>query len=156
MTRTQIINWCNYHRNNILKSMSDGSLVPLVGRTYVFKTALGIKFFLVQRYLTSILNTKISETSYLFKPDLNLKLEFKIEEIYVIGYNSHDCTLIYIYAKDVNSGCYDTYCGLAIDITKIPQYTVGGGECDFNFYDSNIEILTLEELFVYKDNYEKF
>ena len=136
--------------------MSDGSLVPLVGRTYVFKTALGIKFFLVQRYLTSILNTKISETSYLFKPDLNLKLEFKIEEIYVIGYNSHDCTLIYIYAKDVNSGCYDTYCGLAIDITKIPQYTVGGGECDFNFYDSNIEILTLEELFVYKDNYEKF
>ena len=118
MTRTQIINWCNYHRNNILKSMSDGSLVPLVGRTYVFKTALGIKFFLVQRYLTSILNTKISETSYLFKPDLNLKLEFKIEEIYVIGYNSHDCTLIYIYAKDVNSGCYDTYCGLAIDITK--------------------------------------
>ena len=136
--------------------MSDGSLVPLVGRTYVFKTALGIKFFLVQRYLTSILNTKISETSYLFKPDLNLKLEFKIEEIYVIGYNSHDCTLIYIYAKDVNSGCYDTYCGLAIDITKIPQYTVGGGECDFNFYDSNIEILTLEELFVYKGNYEKF
>ena len=136
--------------------MSDGSLVPLVGRTYVFKTALGIKFFLVQRYLTSILNTKISETSYLFKPDLNLKLEFKIEEIYVIGYNSHDCTLIYIYAKDVNSGCYDTYCGLAIDITKIPQYTVGGGECDINFYDSNIEILTLEELFVYKDNYEKF
>ena len=136
--------------------MSDGSLVPLVGRTYVFKTALGIKFFLVQRYLTSILNTKISETSYLFKPDLNLKLEFKIEEIYVIGYNSHDCTLTYIYAKDVNSGCYDTYCGLAIDITKIPQYTVGGGECDFNFYDSNIEILTLEELFVYKGNYEKF
>ena len=136
--------------------MSDGSLVPLVGRTYVFKTALGIKFFLVQRYLTGILNTKISETSYLFKPDLNLKLEFKIEEIYVIGYNSHDCTLTYIYAKDVNNGCYDTYYGLAIDITKIPQYTVGGGECDFNFYDSNIEILTLEELFVYKDNYEKF
>ena len=136
--------------------MSDGSLVPLVGRTYVFKTALGMKFFLVQRYLTGILNTKISETSYLFKPDLNLKLEFKIEEIYVIGYNSHDCTLIYIYAKDVNSGCYDTYYGLAIDITKIPQYTVGGGECDINFYDSNIEILTLEELFVYKDNYEKF
>ena len=109
-------------------------LFLLWGRTYVFKTALGIKFFLVQRYLTGILNTKISETSYLFKPDLNLKLEFKIEEIYVIGYNSHDCTLTYIYAKDVNSGCYDTYYGLAIDITKIPQYTVGGGECDFNFY----------------------
>lgn len=134
--------------------MSDDSLVPLVGRTYVFKTALGIKFFLVKRCLTGILNTKKSEISYLSKPDLNLKLEFKIEEIYVIGYNSHDCTLNYIYAKDVNSGCYDTYYGLAIDITKIPQYEVGGGECDINFYDSNIEILTLEELFVYKNRFQ--
>lgn len=134
--------------------MSDGSLVPLVGKTYMFKTALGIKFFLIKRCLTGILNTKIPETSYLFKPDLNLKWEFKIEEIYVIGYNSHDCTLTYIYAKDVNSGCYDTYYGLAIDITKIPQYVVGGGECDNSFYDSNIEILTLEELFVYKDIFQ--
>lgn len=153
MTRTQIVNWCNYHRNNILKSTWDKSRVPLVGYSYIFKTALGIKFFLVKRYLTGSLNTKIPEISYLFKPELNLKLEFKIEEIYVIGYNSRDCTLNYIYAKDVNSRCYDTYYGLAIDITKIPQYTVGGGECDNSFYDSNIEILTLEELFVYKDRY---
>lgn len=104
--------------------MWDKSIVPPVGRTYIFKTALGMKFFLVNRCLTGVLNTKISENYDLFKSELKLKEEFKIEEIYVIGYNSHDCTLNYIYAKDVNSGCYDTYYGLAIDNRHYKNSTI--------------------------------
>ena len=154
MTRTQIVNWCICRTNSINKSMWDKSIVPPVGRTYMFKTALGIKFFLVKRCLTGVLNTKIPKTSYLFKPDLNLKWEFKIEGIYFIDYTSHNDTLTYVYANDVNSRRYDTCHGGAIDITKIPQYIIVGSECYDAFYDYNIEILTLEELFVYKDRYQ--
>ena len=154
MTRTQILNWWNCHQNNIHKNMWDKSIVPPVGRTYVFKNTLGMKFFLVNRCLTGVLNTKIPEDSYLFKPELKLKESFKIEEIYFFNYTSHNDTLTYVYANDVNSGCYDTYYGLAIDITKIPQYVMLGSECDDGFYDYNIEILTLEELFVYKDRFQ--
>lgn len=134
--------------------MWDKSIVPPVGRTYIFKTALGMKFFLVKRYLTGLLDTKISENYYLFKPELKLKEEFKIEEIYFINYTSYNDTLTYVYANDVNSMRYDTCRGEAIDITKIPRYVMVGSECDDAFYDYNIEILTLEELFVYKDRFQ--
>ena len=156
MTRTQIINWWNYHQHNILKSTWDKSLVPLVGYSYIFKTALGMKFFLVKRYLTGFLDIKIPDYSYLSKPDLKLKETFKIEEIYFINYTSHNDTLTYVYANDVNSRRYETCHGEAIDIKTIPQYVMVGSEYDDAFYDYNIEILTLEELFVYKDRYEKF
>lgn len=137
--------------------MWDKSIVPPVGRTYIFKTALGMKFFLVNRCLTRVLNTKIPENAYLFKPELKLKEEFKIKEIYIINYTSHNDTLTYVYANDVNSGCYNTCYGGAIDIRKIPQYVMVGREYDDSFdafYDYNIEILTLEELFVYKDRFQ--
>lgn len=134
--------------------MWDKSAVPPVGRTYIFKTALGMKFFLVKRYLTWVLDTKIPEDSYLFTPELKLKEKFKIEEIYFINYTSHNDTLTYVYANDVNSRCYDTCYGEAIDIKTIPQYVMVGSECDDAFYDYNIEILTLEELFVYKDRFQ--
>lgn len=154
MTRTQIINWWNYHQNNIRKNMWDKSIVPPVGRTYIFKTALGMKFFLVKRYLTGLLDTKIPEDSYLFTPELKLKEKFKIEEIYFIDYTSHNDTLTYVYANDVNSRCYDTCYGGAIDITKIPQYIMIGSKFYDAFNDYNIEILSLEELFVYKDRFQ--
>ena len=154
MTRTQIINWWFYHQNNIRKNTWDKSIVPPVGRTYIFKTALGMKFFLVKRYLTGLLDTKIPEDSYLFTPELKLKEKFKIEEIYFIDYTSHNDTLTYVYANDVNSRCYDTCYGGAIDITKIPQYIMIGNKFYDAFNDYNIEILTLEELFVYKDRFQ--
>lgn len=154
MTRTQIINWYFCHQNNLHKNMWDKSIVPPVGRTYIFKTALGMKFFLVKRYLTGLLDTKIPEDSYLFTPELKLKEKFKIEEIYFIDYTSHNDTLTYVYANDVNSRCYDTCYGGAIDITKIPQYIMIGNKFYDAFNDYNIEILTLEELFVYKDRYQ--
>ena len=154
MTRTQIINWWFYHQNNIRKNTWDKSIVPPVGRTYIFKTALGMKFFLVKRYLTGLLDTKIPEDSYLFTPELKLKEKFKIEEIYFIDYTSHNDTLTYVYANDVNSRCYDTCYGEAIDITKIPQYIMIGSTFYDAFNDYNIEILTLEELFVYKDRFQ--
>lgn len=154
MTRTQILNWWSCHQNNIHKNMWDKSLIPLVGRTYIFKTALGMKFFLVKRYLTGLLDTKIPEDSYLFTPELKLKEKFKIEEIYFIDYTSHNDTLTYVYANDVNSRCYDTCYGEAIDITKIPQYIMIGNKFYDAFNDYNIEILTLEELFVYKDRFQ--
>ena len=65
--------------------MWDKSIVPPVGRTYVFKNTLGRKFFLVNRCLTGFLNTKIPENYDLFKPELKLKEEFKIKEIYIIN-----------------------------------------------------------------------
>lgn len=77
--------------------MWDKSIVPPVGRTYIFKTALGMKFFLVNRCLTGVLNTKISENYDLFKPELKLKEEFKIKEIYIINYTSHNDTLTYVF-----------------------------------------------------------
>ena len=154
MTRTQIINWWFYHQNNIRKNTWDKSIVPPVGRTYIFKTALGMKFFLVNRCLTGFLNTKIPENYDLFTPELKLKEKFKIEEIYFIDYTSHNDTLTYVYANDVNSRCYDTCYGGAIDITKIPQYIMIGNKFYDAFNDYNIEILTLEELFVYKDRFQ--
>lgn len=145
--------------------MWDKSIVPPVGRTYVFKNALGRKFFLVNRCLTGFLNTKIpenydlfkSENYDLFKPELKLKEEFKIKEIYIINYTSHNDTLTYVYANDVNSKRYDTCHGEAIDIRTIPQYVMVGREYDNTFdafFDYNIEILTLEELFVYKNRFQ--
>ena len=133
MTRTQIISWWNYHQYNILKNTWDKSLVPLVGRTYVFKTALGMKFFLVKRCLTGLLDTKVPEYSYLFNPELKLKEKFKIEEIYFINYTSHNDTLTYVYVNDVNSRRYDTCHGEAIDIRTIPQYVMVGREYDDTF-----------------------
>lgn len=136
--------------------MWDKSFVPLVSKTYVFKNALGMKFFLVNRCLTGLLDIKISET-HLFKPELKLKECFKIEEIYIINYTSHNDTLTYVYANDVNSKRYDTCHGEAIDIRTIPQYVMVGRKYDDSFdafFDYNIEILTLEELFVYKNKFQ--
>ena len=136
--------------------MWDKSLVPLVSKTYVFKNALGMKFFLVNRCLTGLLDIKISE-NHLFKPELKLKEGFKIEEIYIINYTSHNDTLTYVYANDVNSKRYDTCHGEAIDIRTIPQYVMVGRKYDDSFdafFDYNIEILTLEELFVYKNRFQ--
>lgn len=137
--------------------MWDKSIVPPVGRTYVFKNTLGRKFFLVNKCITWFLNTKIPENYYLFKPELKLKDEYKIEEICIINYTSHNDTLTYVYANDVNSRRYDTCHGEAIDIRTIPQYVMVGREYDDSFdafYDYNIEILTLEELFVYKNRFQ--
>ena len=128
-----------------------------MGRTYVFKNTLGWKFFLVNKCITWFLNTKIPENYYLFKPELKLKDEYKIEEICIINYTSHNDTLTYVYANDVNSRRYDTCHGEAIDIRTIPQYVMVGREYDDSFdafYDYNIEILTLEELFVYKNRFQ--
>ena len=72
------------------------------------------------------------------------------EEIYFIDYNSHNDSLTYVYAKDVNSGRYDTHMGLAIDLTKIPKTTIAGNVWT-SLHNDNNQILTLEELFVYKD-----
>ena len=137
--------------------MWDKSIIPPVGRTYVFKNTLGRKFFLVNKCITWFLNTKIPENYYLFKPELKLKDEYKIEEICIINYTSHNDTLTYVYANDVNSRRYDTCHGEAIDIRTIPQYVMVGREYDDSFdafYDYNIEILTLEELFVYKNRFQ--
>ena len=137
--------------------MWDKYIVPPVGRTYVFKNTLGRKFFLVNKCITWFLNTKIPENYYLFKPELKLKDEYKIEEICIINYTSHNDTLTYVYANDVNSRRYDTCHGEAIDIRTIPQYVMVGREYDDSFdafYDYNIEILTLEELFVYKNRFQ--
>ena len=137
--------------------MWDKSIVPPVGRTYVFKNTLGRKFFLVNKCITWFLNTIIPENYYLFKPELKLKDEYKIEERCIINYTSHNDTLTYVYANDVNSRRYDTCHGEAIDIRTIPQYVMVGREYDDSFdafYDYNIEILTLEELFVYKNRFQ--
>lgn len=128
-------------------------VLPICGE-YVYKNTLGIKFFIVKKYLTAEpLYHEIKSTFE--KPDffesaVTLKQTSIFEEIYFVDYNSYNDCLTYVYAKDVKSGCYDTHMGLAIDLTKIPKTVIGVNMMTSRHSDDNI-ILTLEELFVYKD-----
>lgn len=123
---------------------------------YVYKNTLGIKFFIVKKCLVTQLYPlyhdikSTFEMPYFFESTETLKYTSIFEEIYFIDYNPHNDILTYVYAKDVNSGCYDTHKGLAIDLTKIPKTTIAGNVWTSLRNDNN-QILTLEELFVYKD-----
>ena len=120
------------------------------GEDYVYKNALGTKFFLVKRCVTGVWYVKMVKAGD--EPALTLKEITTFEEIYFVNYDSDSDTLTYVYAKDVDSGSYDTPNGLAIDLTKIPKKVISGKLGGF-IYEDNIEILTLEELFVLKDLY---
>ena len=161
MTRTQIVKWFISHKENILRDIFIKSrycipnVIP-VGEDYVYKNTLGIKFFIVKKSL--VLHCKINNISKLVKmPDLyeyktTMKKDVIFEEIYFVDYNSDNDILTYVYAKDVNSGRYDTHSGLAIDLTKIPKTTISGNIWSSLHNDNNNnQILTLEELFIYKD-----
>ena len=161
MTRTQIVKWFIRHRDNILRDICIKSrycipnVIP-VGENYVYKDTLGIKFFIVKKSL--ILHCKINNINKLVKmPDLyeyktTMKKDVIFEEIYFVDYNSDNDILTFVYEKDVNSGLYDTHSGLAIDLTKIPKTTTSGNILSSLHNDNNNnQILTLEELFVYKD-----
>ena len=161
MTRIQIVKWFIHHRENILRDIFIKSrycipnVIP-VGENYVYKDTLGIKFFIVKKSL--ILHCKINNINKLVKmPDLyeyktTMKKDVIFEEIYFVDYNSDNDILTFVYAKDVNSGLYDTHSGLAIDLTKIPKTTISGNIWSSLHNDNNNnQILTLEELFVYKD-----
>lgn len=128
-----------------------------IGEGYVYKNTLGIKFFIVKNdyYLQAQQQYESNTTSEMpnfLESDVSLSLKKSIifEEIYFIDYNSHTDNLTYVYANDVNSGCYDTHMGLAIDITKIPK-TVISGNMWTSLHNDEIYILTLEELFIYRD-----
>lgn len=163
MTRTQITEWFISHRDNILRDiyfMSKHCMPEVlpISKDYVYKNTLGIKFFIVKKYLQPQVHPKYCDIKSTFEiPDFfesvaTIKQSAMFEEIYFVDYDLHTDTLTYVYANDVNSGCYDTHMGLAIDLTKIPKTIICG-----NMYrslhlhnDENI-ILTLEDLFVYKD-----
>ena len=123
---------------------------------YVCKSTLGIKFFIVKKCLVTLTHPlyheikSTFEMADFFESAATLKQTSMFEEIYFIDYNSHNDSLTYVYAKDVNSGCYDTHMGLAIDLTKIPKTTIAGNVWT-SLHNDNNQILTLEELFVYKD-----
>ena len=152
MTRIQIVKWFIRHRENILRDIFIKSrycipnVIP-VGEDYVYKDALGIRFFIVKKSL--ILHCKINNINKLVT---TMKKDVIFEEIYFVDYNSDNDILTFVYAKDVNSGLYDTHSGLAIDLTKIPKTTISGNIWSSLHNDNNNnQILTLEELFVYKD-----
>ena len=158
MTRSAIVRWFISHRDNILKHIANIHHMPSVlpfNEEYVYKNTLGIKFFIVKKYL--VLHCKINNINKLVKmPDLyeyktTMKKDVIFEEIYFVDYNSDNDILTFVYAKDVNSGLYDTHSGLAIDLTKIPKTTTSGNILSSLHNDNNNQILTLEELFVYKD-----
>jgi hypothetical protein len=159
MTRTQIVRWFIRHRDNILRDMHIMSkyympgVLP-VGEGYVYKNILGIKFFIVKKYLAALpMYQEVKSTFEMpdfFESTVTLKHTSIFEEIYFVDYDSHTDSLTYVYAKDVKSGCYDTHRGLAIDLTKIPKTAINGNMWTSLHNDENF-ILTLEELFVYKD-----
>lgn len=152
MTRTQIIRWFTHYRNNILSSIHASSRYCMPGtlpisEDYVYKNTLGIKFFIVKNQVTAEMKMKVNN-SKIFEPQLMLKHTATFEEIYFIDYNSNNDSLTYVYAKDVNSGCYDTHMGLAIDLTKIPKNI---WTFLHRYDDYTVQILTLDEVFLYKD-----
>lgn len=159
MTRTQIVRWFIRHRDNILRDIHIMSkycvpgVLP-VGEEYVYKNTLGIKFFIVKKYLAAQPTYQEIKSTFempdFFESAVTLKQTSIFEEIYFVDYNSHNDCLTYVYAKDVKSGCYDTHMGLAIDLTKIPKTAISGNMWTSLHNDDNF-ILTLEELFVYKD-----
>ena len=144
MIRKEIVYWFTNYRKNLLKPCAP-AVLPFT-EDYVYKNALGIKFFMVKKCLTSLWNIK-----NLDEPTVKLREVNLIEEIYFIDYDAYWNTMTYVYAKDVDSGAFDIYNGLAIDLTKIPKNTVSGIIGGFNYYDDNVDFLTLEELFVRKD-----
>ena len=159
MTRSAIVGWFISHRDNILKHIANIHYMPSVlpfNEEYVYKNTLGIKFFIVKKCLVTLAHPlyheikSTFEMTDFFEPAITLKQTSMFEEIYFIDYNSHNDSLTYVYAKDVNSGCYDTRMGLAIDLTKIPKTTIAGNVWT-SLHNDNNQILTLEELFVYKD-----
>lgn len=128
-----------------------------IGKDYVYKNTLGTKFFIVKKCLQAQTpqtkhheNKSTFEMSDLLKSAITIKQTTIFEEIYFVDYDSHTDTLTYVYANDINSGCYDTRVGLAIDLIKIPKTVINGNMFTSIRNDENL-ILTLEELFVYKD-----
>ena len=159
MTRSAIVRWFISHRDNILKHIANIHHMPSVlpfNEEYVYKNTLGIKFFIVKKCVVALTHSlyheikSTFEMAEFFEPAITLKQTSMFEEIYFIDYNSHNDSLTYVYAKDVNSGRYDTHMGLAIDLTKIPKTTIAGNVWT-SLHNDNNQILTLEELFVYKD-----
>lgn len=159
MTRSAIVRWFISNRDNILKHIANMHHMPSVlpfNKEYVYKNTLGIKFFIVKKCVVTLTHPLYHEIKSafkmtdLFESAVTLKQTSMFEEIYFIDYNSHNDSLTYVYAKDVNSGCYDTHMGLAIDLTKIPKTTIAGNVWT-SLHNDNNQILTLEELFVYKD-----
>ena len=158
MTRTQIVKWFIRHRENILRDIFIKSkycipnVIP-VGEDYVYKDTLGIKFFIVKKYL--VLHCKINNINKLVKmPDLyeyktTMKKDIIFEEIYFVDYNSDNDILTFVYAKDVNSGLYDTHSGLAIDLTKIPKTTTSGNILSSLHNDNNTIILDIESILIF-------
>lgn len=144
MIRKEIVYWFTNYRKNLLKPCAP-AVLPFT-EDYVYKNALGIKFFMVKKSLTGIWNIKTPD-----EQEVKLKEVTIIEEIYFIDYDAYWNTMTYVYAKDVDSGAFDIHNGLAIDLTKIPKNTVSGIIGGFNYYDDNVDFLTLEELFVRKD-----
>ena len=154
MIRTEIVRWFVRHRDNILRNMKycmPG--VSPIGEDYVYKNTLGIKFFVAKKcIMTRRYNIKsIYEMPDFFESTISMKTTTIFEEIYFVDYNSENDSLIYVYAKDVKSGCYDTHMGLAIDLTKIPKTAISGNVWTSLHNSDDYQILTLDELFVYKD-----
>ena len=94
---------------------------------------------------------RIYEMPDFFESTISMKTTTIFEEIYFVDYNSENDSLIYVYAKDVKSGCYDTHMSLAIDLTKIPKTAISGNVWTSLHNSDDYQILTLDELFVYKD-----
>ena len=125
-----------------------------IGEDYVYKNTLGIKFFVAKKCLMTLPSyhniKRIYEMPDFFE-STTMKTTTIFEEIYFVDYNSENDSLIYVYAKDVKSGCYDTHMGLAIDLTKIPKTAISGNVWTSLHNNDDYQILTLDELFVYKD-----
>ena len=154
MIRTEIVRWFVRHRDNILRNMKYcmPGVIP-IGEDYVYKNTLGIKFFVAKKcIMTQLYNIKsIYEMPDFFESTISMKTTTIFEEIYFVDYKSENDSLIYVYAKDVKSGCYDTHMGLAIDLTKIPKTAISGNVWTSLHNSDDYQILTLDELFVYKD-----
>lgn len=155
MIRTEIVRWFVRHRDNILRNMKYcmPGVLP-IGEDYVYKNTLGIKFFVAKKCLMTLPSyhniKRIYEMPDFFE-STTMKTTTIFEEIYFVDYNSENDSLIYVYAKDVKSGCYDTHMGLAIDLTKIPKTAISGNVWTSLHNSDDYQILTLDELFVYKD-----
>lgn len=155
MIRTEIVRWFVRHRDNILRNMKYcmPGVLP-IGEDYVYKNTLGIKFFVAKKCIMTLPSyhniKRIYEMPDFFE-SISMKTTTIFEEIYFVDYNSENDSLIYVYAKDVKSGCYDTHMGLAIDLTKIPKTAISGNVWTSLHNSDDYQILTLDELFVYKD-----
>lgn len=158
MKRSQIISWFLGHRDNILRDIYIMSkycapeVLP-ISEEYVYKNILGIKFFMAKKCLvTQPLYYEIDnapETPEFLESIVNIKKSTIFDEIYFIDYDPGNDSLTFVYAKDVESGCYDACMGVAIDLTKIPKTSISGSL--WTFHNDNNIILTLDELFIYKD-----